>query len=141
MVCSFFGHRDAPESIKTQIKQCIVNVIKDKNINTFYVGDKGKFDYMVLQELRSLQQEHPYIKYTIILSKLPDKNDNIFCCDENNSMFPVELEKTPPRFQIDRRNMWLINNADIFITYVIHSWGGAAKYKEIAQKRGKCVIK
>lgn len=141
MICAFFGHRDTPESIRPQLRQSLITLIEDKKIYTFYIGDKGTFDSIVLQELKSLQKNYPYIKYTVILSKLPDKNtNNIFLGDEENTMFPAELEKVPPRFKIDRRNMWLINNADIFITYVTHSWGGAAKCKEIAQKRGKCVI-
>ncbi len=140
MVCAFFGHRDAPESIKLQLRQCITKLIENENVNTFYVGDKGNFDYMVFQELKRLKELYTHINYTVVLSKLPDKKDSTFYGSEKNTMFPESLEHTPPRFAISKRNSWLVDNADIFITYVIHSWGGAAQYKELAQKRGKCVI-
>lgn len=34
----------------------------------------------------------------------------------------------------------MIEQADYVITYVTHSWGGAAKFKELAEKKGKTVI-
>ena len=34
----------------------------------------------------------------------------------------------------------LIENSNIVVTYVIYPFGGAAKYKAMAEKRGKTVI-
>ena len=34
----------------------------------------------------------------------------------------------------------MIEAADIVVTYVQHSWGGAAKYKRLAEKKNRKVI-
>jgi hypothetical protein len=34
----------------------------------------------------------------------------------------------------------MIEAADIVVTYVKHSWGGAAKYKRLAEKKNRRVI-
>ena len=34
----------------------------------------------------------------------------------------------------------MIEQADIVVTYVTHSFGGAAQFKEMAEKQGKTVI-
>ena len=44
------------------------------------------------------------------------------------------------RFAISYRNKWMIKRADIVVTYVTHGFGGAVKFKEIAEKQGKMVI-
>ena len=59
---------------------------------------------------------------------------------EEETLLPDGIEVGPARFAIDRRNKWMIEQADYVITYVTHSWGGAAKFKELAEKKGKTVI-
>lgn len=59
---------------------------------------------------------------------------------EEETMIPDEIEVGPVRFAIDRRNKWMVEQADYVITHVTHSWGGAAKFKELAEKKGKTVI-
>lgn len=46
----------------------------------------------------------------------------------------------PRRFAIDKRNRWMIDHSDFVITYVSRSFGGAAKFKEIAEKKNRVVI-
>ena len=46
----------------------------------------------------------------------------------------------PLRFAISYRNKWMIEQSDYVVTYVNHSWGGAAQFKELAEKKGKTVI-
>ena len=52
----------------------------------------------------------------------------------DESIYP-DIEKTPPRFAIVKRNEWMINNSDFLIAYVEHNWGGAAKTLEYAKKK------
>lgn len=59
---------------------------------------------------------------------------------EEETLLPDGIEVGPARFAIDRRNKWMVEQADYAITYVTHSWGGAAKFKELAEKKGKTVI-
>ena len=46
----------------------------------------------------------------------------------------------PHKLRIVERNKWMINRADIVVTYVTHITGGAAEFKALAEKKGKMVI-
>ena len=55
-------------------------------------------------------------------------------------MYPEGIETVPRRFAMDWRNRWMLKQADYVVTYITHSWGGAAKVAEKAVKSGKRVI-
>ena len=59
--------------------------------------------------------------------------------DLSNSIFPEGMENGPPRFAIDRRNRWMIDQADHVICYVQKTWGGAYNYVRLARKKGKVI--
>ena len=44
MVCTFFGHRDAPYEIEHILRETVENLIKNENVKLFYVGNNGRFD-------------------------------------------------------------------------------------------------
>jgi hypothetical protein len=60
--------------------------------------------------------------------------------DYSDTVFPEGLEKIPPRFAISKRNRWMIEHSDYVVTYVRHSFGGAAQFKALAEKKGKKAI-
>ena len=47
MVCSFFGHRDAPATIREQMAEAAEQLIQD-GADLFLVGNQGAFDAMAL---------------------------------------------------------------------------------------------
>ena len=140
MVCTFFGHRTAPDSIRPILHNTLIDLIKDKGVDTFYVGNQGGFDSMVKKELKQLTEIYPHIKYSLVLAYIPGKRDEFDITDYSDTMYPDGLESVPRRFAIDKRNRMMIEWSDIVVTYVCYSNGGAAKFKEIAEKKGKQVI-
>lgn len=72
-VCTFFGHRDCPSSIKPKLKQALVYLIETQSVDTFYVGTHGAFDAMVRSSLAELMQDYPHIRCTVVLAYLPTK--------------------------------------------------------------------
>ena len=50
------------------------------------------------------------------------------------------LEAVPLKFAIIKRNEWMIREADLVITYISHSFGGAYKSMRYAQRKKKRVI-
>ncbi len=136
MVCTFFGHRDAPQQLAEPLKNLVRKLIEEKHITTFYVGNQGAFDQLVLNVLRALSVDYPFIRYAIVLAYLPTTKDKFV----DETIFPEGLESVPPRYAISHRNRWLVNHADIVVTYVTHNFGGAAGFKAIAEKQGKTVI-
>ncbi len=140
MVCTFFGHRTAPDSIRPILHNTLIDLIENKGVDTFYVGNQGGFDSMVKKELKQLTAIYPHIKYSIVLAYIPGKRDEFDITDYSDTVYPDGLESVPLRFAIDKRNRMMIEWSDIVVTYVCYSSGGAAKFKEIAEKKGKQVI-
>ncbi|MGN1113388.1 MAG: hypothetical protein ACI4RP_09300 [Acutalibacteraceae bacterium] len=140
MTVTFFGHRDTPSEIQPLLENVIKDLIENNGANKFYVGNQGGFDSMVKHTLRKLKQIYPHISYAVVLAYMPNKSDAFDSRDDTDTIYPEGLENTPKRFAIDKRNRWMLNKADTVVTYVIHSFGGAAKLKELAVKRGKRVI-
>ena len=135
-ICTFFGHRDCPDTIKPKLRAVLVALIERRSVNSFYVGNKGAFDRMVLSVLRELTELYPHIQYAVVLERLPVK------CEEGctHTILPEGMETVPPRFAIDRRNRWMLEHGDTVVCYVTHGWGGAAKYTEMAERQKKTVI-
>ena len=137
MICTFFGHRDTPPEIKRLLRQVISELIEQQGVKRFYVGNQGNFDAMARSVLAEFEQTHG-ISYEIVLAYLPRQEDPL--CDTDHTLLPEGIETVPPRFAIEYRNKWMIDHSDIVITYVHRSFGGAAKFKELAEKKNKVVI-
>ena len=135
--CTFFGHRDAPPGIKSFLRQVIMDLIERQGVKQFYVGNQGSFDAMARSLLAEFEQTHG-ISYEIVLAYLPRQDNPL--CDTDHTLLPDGIETVPPRFAIEYRNKWMIDHSDIVVTYVHRSFGGAAKFKELAEKRNKVVI-
>ena len=140
--CTFFGHRKCPDSIRPALKRCLENLIVHHDVTTFFVGNQGAFDGMVRSVLRELAREQNNITYTVVLAYLPpeQKDELARFEDYSDTMYPEGIETVPKRFAIDWRNRWLLKQADYVVTYITHSWGGAAKFAGKAVKAGKSAI-
>ncbi len=64
-VCCFFGHRNAPDSIKTLLEKEIENLIISGIADSFYVGNQGNFDLMVYKCLKELSKKYPNIRFKV----------------------------------------------------------------------------
>lgn len=92
---------------------------------------------MVRRQLEELSQTYP-ITYSVVLAYLPtekNKYDNL-----TNTIYPEGLETVPKRFAISWRNKWMIQQSDVVVTYVTHSFGGAAQFKDVAKRMNKLTI-
>ncbi len=132
--CTFFGHRDAPKEIEPTLQSTLIDLIENKGVINFYVGNNGNFDFMVEKNLKNLKVSYPHINYNIVLAYLPKKKDY-----NNNTIYPEGLE-TPPKYAIVKRNRWMVDNSDYIVTYVIRTFGGAAQFKAFAENKGKIVL-
>ena len=99
-VCTFFGHRDCPSSIKPKLKQALVYLIETQSVDTFYVGTHGAFDAMVRSSLAELMQDYPHIRCTVVLAYLPTKK----LAYPFPSLLPDGIEAAPKRYAISYRN-------------------------------------
>lgn len=136
-VCTFFGHRECPDSINPILIEKLEDLIRNHNVDQFYVGNQGKFDAVVRSVLRKLSTQYPHIRYTIVLAYMPGKSDHLE--DYTNTMIPEGIESIPPRYAISWRNRWMLRQSNFVVTYIIHPWGGAAQYAQQAIRQHKTV--
>lgn len=126
--CTFFGHRECPDSLKSQLQEVLIDLITNHNIDMFYVGNQGRLDAI---------EEYPQINYAVVLAYIPGKQNEY---DDSDTMLPEGIESVHPRYAISWRNNWMLRQSDYVVTYITHSWGGAAQYAAKAARQGKSVV-
>ncbi len=135
--CTFVGHKDTPKEIKPVLRSVLINLIKHKDVDTFYVGTHGSFDFIVLNLLSEIKEIYTHIKYYKVLAYLPQKAEDY---DEYEFSIYPELEEVPLKYAIIERNKWMIRKSDYLICYVAHNFSNAHKFLEFALKENKNVI-
>ena len=137
MTVTFFGHRTAPDSIKPKLIGVIEELIEHSGANVFYVGHQGNFDRIVLSALKEIKTRYPHIDYAVVLAHMPTERNEL---DDFETVYPEGLERTPRKFAIFKRNLWITDRCDTVVSYVLGPGGGAAKFVELAEKKGKRII-
>ena len=136
--CTFFGHRNCPDSVKPILQEVLVDLIENHEVDMFYVGNQGQFDAMVRTTLRELKKVYPQTDYAVVLAYMPGKQSEYD--DYADTMLPEGIEFVHPHYAISWRNNWMLQQADYVVTYITHSWGGAAQYARRAKTQKKFVF-
>ncbi len=144
-VCCFAGHRDVydAENVLTALKNKIEELITKENVTEFWVGNYGRFDGLAATCVRSLKTKYKGIKLVLVIPYITkqlneykeqyyEKYDKILMAD-----IPIS---TPQQLKIIKCNEYMVSESDYLTCYVKHSWGGAAKTLEYAQKRNIQII-
>ncbi len=134
LTCTFFGHKDTPKEIESTLRSTLVDLIENKNALKFYVGNHGNFDYMVKRCLIELKEIYP-IDYALVLAYFPGKKHYTKEENSTDTILPDGIETVPRKFAINYCNKWMIEQSDYVVTYVKYAVGGAARFKEIAEKK------
>ena len=134
MICTFFGHADAPEHIRAALFDAIVRLVEG-GVTTFYVGNHGNFDRMAATELHRAQAQFPHVVCICVLAYFPTQKASVL-----ETVFPEEVATAPKRFAICYRNRYMIQRSDFVIAYVKRKTGGAAKCVAEAKRRGCCIV-
>ena len=141
MTCTFFGHRSFSDENIYKLRNAVRDLIENHGVDNFYVGHQGNFDWCATVVLREMKEIFPHINYKVVLSDIRDSIKTIrYSADE--TMVYDGFEKTPPKFSIPRRNIWMLKKSEWVIGYIVHTHttGGAAQYAEMAQKQKKRYI-
>ena len=136
--CCFFGHREVTHNIRDKLTEIVEKLVTEDNVTEFYVGNQGQFDSMVYSVLKELKAKYPQIRYTVVLAYFPD--EHIKGVYGEDTLFPDGLESVPKKFAISKRNDWMIQQSGNEVYYVHKITGGAAKFREKAEKRGLRII-
>lgn len=136
--CTFFGHRDCPDSITVRLREVLIGLIINHHVDMFYVGNQGRYDAIVRSVLRELKKEYPQINYAVVLAYMPGKQTEYD--DYSDTMLPEGIESVHPRYAISWCNNWMLRRSDYVVTYITHTWGGAAQFAKKAKNAGKQLI-
>ena len=136
-ICTFFGHRDCPDTIKPKLHEVLIDLITSYGVNMFYVGHQGQFDAIVCSVLRELKEEYPQINYAVVLAYIPGEQTDYE--DYSDSMLPEGIESVHPCYAISWLNNWMLQQSEYVATYITHSWGGAAQYVTKAKHQKKII--
>ena len=141
MIISFCGHstfREEPE-VKEEFLKILEEKISGEDV-IFYLGGYGNFDKICFDLLSKLKSKYTNIKRVFITPYLYNY-DKLKSLSKiyDETMYPP-IETAPPKFAIDRRNRWMIENSDMLICYITHTFGGAYKtYKYALNKNIKII--
>ena len=91
-----------------------------------------------IREFKKLKQEYPQINYAVVLAYMPGKKTEYD--DYSDTMLPEGIESVRTHYAISWRNNWMLRKSDYVVTYITHSWGGAAQYADKARRQKKTVI-
>lgn len=137
MICTFFGHKDAPNNLKIALKNTIMRLIDVDGVKKFYVGNNGNFDYLVQCVLKEISAEKAGIDYGIVLSHIDEK---VLSGAQQCSIFPEALENALPRYAISKRNDWMIQKCRFVIAYKKNGFSNTCKWIEKATRKGLKII-
>lgn len=138
MLVTFCGHSELygqDESIAAWLDAILPPLI-EQGADKFYLGGYGKFDSLAAEAVRRQKRHYPQIEAVLVLAYLKHATDT---AGYDRTVYPP-LENVPPRYAIIKRNYWMVEAADIIISYVTHDWGGAAKTLDHAKKKQKTII-
>ena len=74
-VCTFFAHRDCPDTIRPALRAAIIDLIENHGADMIYVGNQSRFDSNVRSVLRQLRTARPQIGYAALLAYMPSGQD------------------------------------------------------------------
>ena len=104
--------------------------------SSFLLGGYGNFDLIAASAIKAIKEKYSNVKSILVLAYLDQKyNEDLY----DETIYP-DIENVPRRYAIVKRNQWMIDKSDVVISYLEHSWGGAAKTFDYAMKKKKTVI-
>ena len=146
MIIAFSGHSSvvSGDKIKEIVEEQIRNSFVGHHPVICYLGGYGDFDRICACACRELKEEYRFIELVYVSpyislseqKKIKEMQENGFC---DTSIYPP-IERVPLRFAISKRNEWMMENADLIIAYITHSYGGAYKSLRVAKRKKKKII-
>ena len=139
---AFIGHRELndPFALRDQIEEIAKDLLRQKEYVEFYMGRNGEFDEMAASAIKCVRKSVGTYNHSLTLVLPYSVKDEPYYADYyDNIMYPVPPD-THFKAAITKRNEWLVENADLLISFVKHESGGAYQTQKYAQKLGVEVI-
>ena len=117
----------------------IDNTQNEDNI-VFYCGGYGDFDNLCAKVCKLIKDTRPNCEVVFVTPYISKSHQAISTQKLYDLTMYPPLESVPLKFAISKRNEWMIDQADLVIAYIDHTYGGAYKSFCYAKKKKKRVI-
>ena len=143
MNVAFCGHSNVfiDEKEKSHLLYILEQILKINPICTFYLGGYGNFDQLCLEMLTRLKCKYPNLTTIFVTPYIHKGYAKLEFAKKryDYTLYPP-LEHVPLRYCISKRNMWMVDNAEMLIAYVKYRMGGAYKMLNYAQSKHLNII-
>lgn len=151
MIITFCGHRSIfgfEQNLRGQLADALSRIFQNAQCEheslSFYCGGYGAFDSLAARVIDNVREQFPAVKceklfITPYITPSYFQHNEFMRTRYDNIIYPP-LETVPYRLAIVKRNEWMVLQSDLIISFVRHSWGGAAHMAEFAKKKNKQII-
>lgn len=128
MVITFFGHAKNTYTKNDEERLYkLIEKVAEGNMVDFFLGGYGNFDSLAKKCVKKYKETHTDTKTVFVTPYLNKWLDDrkVYIEKEYDEVLYPELEQTPLKYAITKRNEWMIEQADYIIFYVQNHFGGA----------------
>ena len=121
MIATFIGHRKIQNSelLTEQIKRTVLNLIDEKQVDTFLFGSRSAFDELCLETVTEIKKLRPHIKRIYVRAAYPyiDSAYETYLLKFYDATYiPDKIEKAGKAAYVER-NEFMIDKADVCIFF------------------------
>ena len=137
-IVTICGHKEIADTstVRVAVDETLRGLVSE-GADYFLLGGYGGFDSLAAHVVYDLKRDNPQIHSTLVIPYLNRDYDTKLYDD---TTYPP-LEGVPLKFAISKRNEWMVDQADVVVAYVQHSWGGAAATLRYAESKHKRIIR
>lgn len=136
--CFFIGHSDCDRSVKDAIYEKAEKLILYDNVNVFYVGTHGHFDFYAYKALCELRKIYD-IKVYVVLAYINQSTEYTYYSQED-TVYPSTLENTPLRYAINKRNMYMLSKSEYLICLLNNTFSNTYTFVKKAKNKKLSII-
>ncbi len=146
MIITFIGHSSLNncKDLRSKIENAIIENTTSEGYISFYCGGYGDFDNLCAGVCRSIKENKSNCENVFITPYITERQQKKMQYLIDNKLYDSTiyppLENVPDKFAIIKRNEWMIDQADLIIAFVKHTYGGAFTALEYARKKKKHII-
>ena len=142
MIITFIGHSVLYNcyNLSEKVRKAIIDNTQNEDNIVFYCGGYGDFDNLCAKVCKLIKDTRPNCEVVFVTPYISKSHQAISTQKLYDLTMYPPLESVPLKFAISKRNEWMIDQADLVIAYIDHTYGGAYKSFGYAKKKKKRVI-
>lgn len=139
-ICTFAGHSFVYSAVaESRLKEEIEKYLSEVDEVSFYVGGRGEFDGMAAAAVRAAKARHKEKEIRLYLIEpylhaSMNRDKEYYEKQYDGIIVPEELIGVHPKAAIQKRNRWMVDQADLLIAFVSRDFGGAYETLKYARR-------